>query len=416
LIKGWTEAEPYQFIRAGVIRLGEKNEQGRPQKLDYFVVPPEVAEIYGEKPRALDIVLPDETKFITASLKRYDGNQRLICHGDGEKAAVSLNRLKFKPEEYKASINGNNVLINGNQVEVTGTKEFWANINCPYQRCPHYKQGNCSEVVILYFCLTKIKGAALRTYTITTRSFNTFHHLQLAAEELRKRFGRCSFIPVQLRVKMEEKKVPGKNFKTEVPILYLDLQESYEEVWEKVLQGRFIWSLAPDNLPNAMPFIAGEAVNAEENTNKQEEPALQTKRELQQSQSVETSNETPPIPEDAGGEPGINSNPVQNPPVENPLNQAGSQNKPNEARIEFVVVDQPVSGKINGEAVAKVQIAFPSTREFGTLVAKGVYLKSLLNLNTNQKVEAKILPVPGKDMVYALQEVLISNNSQAKSA
>ncbi len=59
-IKGWTDGDRLQ--RAGVIALGyiDENNNNAPKAVDYFVTPLEVQEVYGETPRELDIMLPNE--------------------------------------------------------------------------------------------------------------------------------------------------------------------------------------------------------------------------------------------------------------------------------------------------------------------------------------------------------------------
>lgn len=77
--------------RLGKIRLGikVKNSKGieYPKDVDYFVVPPEIQAVYGEKPKELDILIPcaDPTLYFPQSLKWYKG-ARLVCRGNGETA------------------------------------------------------------------------------------------------------------------------------------------------------------------------------------------------------------------------------------------------------------------------------------------------------------------------------------------
>lgn len=78
--------------RLGKIRLGVKvkNSQGKeyPRETDYFVVPEEIRDVYGEMPKELDILIPvenDEVSFPQA-LKFYGSSRGLKCKGDGETA------------------------------------------------------------------------------------------------------------------------------------------------------------------------------------------------------------------------------------------------------------------------------------------------------------------------------------------
>lgn len=381
-IKNWTENTPYNFIRAGVIRLGEKTDKGAPKKLDHFVVPDEVAKVYDDKPKSLDIVLPDEHEFLSASLKRYDGNNNLICHGNGKKASVSINRLKYKPNEYYAKIEGDSVYINDKQVEVTGNTDNhkWAHFNCPYQQCPHYKESRCKETVILYFCLTKIPASVLQVYSITTRSYNSYHHLMIGARELRNRFGRASFVPVQLKVKMEEKQVPGKQFKNEVPILYLDFEESYEKIWEKALQGKMIWSFNPVNnepVPEAPKQEDKEIINKNLDTTKETNNNTQQDENLLDSAMKNLGDGT------------ANEN---------------SNNQDDDEKTEFTILKQPELGEAKGQQVAKADIAINATKEIATLWARGHFIKTMLLYQKDENYTANIVPIQVRESEYILKE------------
>ncbi|MEM3486415.1 MAG: hypothetical protein QXI12_12435, partial [Candidatus Methanomethyliaceae archaeon] len=70
-IKGWSERR--RVPRLGTIGIGYKDEDGRPKWVDYFVVPPEVQAVYGEKPKELDIMIPSEDPeiYFPEYLKRY---------------------------------------------------------------------------------------------------------------------------------------------------------------------------------------------------------------------------------------------------------------------------------------------------------------------------------------------------------
>lgn len=91
-IKGWTDGA--RLPRIGDIALGYIDESNNaPKAVDYFVVPKEVQDLYGEKPRELDIMIPHEDLevIMPAYLKRYGDKFGLICRGDGETAHLSVN-------------------------------------------------------------------------------------------------------------------------------------------------------------------------------------------------------------------------------------------------------------------------------------------------------------------------------------
>jgi hypothetical protein len=70
-IKGLTQVR--RLPRLGKIKMGIKVKTTLgveyPQKTDYFVVPPEVADVYGDRPKALDIIIPVEDEDYTQKLR-----------------------------------------------------------------------------------------------------------------------------------------------------------------------------------------------------------------------------------------------------------------------------------------------------------------------------------------------------------
>lgn len=230
-IKGWTEGN--KIPRMGTIALGMKNEKGHPVAVDYFVVPEEVQRVYGPKPRELDVVVPHEDLEVVmpAYLKRYGDAFGLICRGDGETATLAENHsnkeeygVKTAPEGYVYGPTGEKLAVE----EINGKK--WVRIPCLYKDCPLYVARKCREVAILSVMLFKIPGV-LGVYSIDTGSYNSYQNIKNSLEMLRAMVGRISFIPLKLKVKMEEKhpvvEKDGKimQIKRPVPILYLDMGE-----------------------------------------------------------------------------------------------------------------------------------------------------------------------------------------------
>ncbi|WP_447973941.1 recombination directionality factor [Nitrospira sp. Kam-Ns4a] len=127
-IKGLSERR--RLPRLGKIRLGvkvlAKHGQTYPAEVDYFVVPPEVAKVYGPKPKALDVMFPVQNRSIIfpQALKWYGSGRGLKCIGDGERA-MRLN-------------------------EQTGAMEP---MDCP---CPLLEQGQCSRRAHLMVILPKV--------------------------------------------------------------------------------------------------------------------------------------------------------------------------------------------------------------------------------------------------------------------
>lgn len=80
---------PRRLPRLGIIRLGTKqtNAQGKtfPVETSYFVLPPELQKLYGDRPTKLEVLFPsdDINAVLDASYIRYDG-KLLALKCDGE--------------------------------------------------------------------------------------------------------------------------------------------------------------------------------------------------------------------------------------------------------------------------------------------------------------------------------------------
>lgn len=227
MIKGWSDV--VRFPRLGEIRLGEKDERGVPRALDYFVVPPEVQEIYGPQPRELDIMFPHEDLEVVmpSALKRYGDQWGLICRGDGETATLSLLYARKAPQEYGLRLEGGRFLSQDGEVlpVLPGDDgRGWVQIPCPYKECPHYKGQKCREVVLVNVLLPKVPGV-LGVYTIATGSFHSYTNIRNALGMLKAMVGRISFIPLKLRIRMQDAhpEVGDKRIKRAVPVMYIDM-------------------------------------------------------------------------------------------------------------------------------------------------------------------------------------------------
>jgi len=75
-------------IRLGIKKISQKSGKEFPFETDYFICPPEVIAVYGEKPRLLDIMFASDDPAVTIPFcyKRYGSNQKIQCKGDGESA------------------------------------------------------------------------------------------------------------------------------------------------------------------------------------------------------------------------------------------------------------------------------------------------------------------------------------------
>lgn len=228
MIKGWSDV--IRFQRLGTISLGIKNPDGSPKAVDYFVVPPEVAQVYGEKPRELDIMFPSDDLEVIMPwyMKRYGQQVGLICRGDNETAALKYTyALGPGQKEYGLIIDNGKVIHKetGEQLFVFESMgKLWIRIPCT-RNCRFRKNGSCRPVGLVNVLLPKVPGA-LGVYTIATSSWNSCANLHGALKMLLDGAGRIRFVETKLKVKMQEahpELKDGKSVKTVVPVLMLDL-------------------------------------------------------------------------------------------------------------------------------------------------------------------------------------------------
>jgi len=170
MIKGISEIR--RLPRLGKIRLGEKKaaESGKeyPVETSHFVVPGEVARIYGGKPNSLDILLPVENLGVVfpQAMKLY-GTRGLICTGNRETATF------YNP----------------------------ASRNMEAKTCPCDKADeDCKRLGSLMVILPRVCLGGI--YQIDTSSFNSIVNINsnLADDGYIKALcGRISFIPLTLK-------------------------------------------------------------------------------------------------------------------------------------------------------------------------------------------------------------------------
>ena len=198
-IKNLSDAR--RMPRLGKIHLGVKRDKKKdgtpcapyPMEVDYFVCPPEVQAVFGEKPTWLKIMIPvEETeRFFPQYYKRYT-TSLLQCKGDGEKAFC--------------------------WAEEGGLKE----ILCP---CDFLKSGECKQIGIFCFLVPDVQGFGI--YQITTSSKNSIIDLNSSLDMIRHLAGRIRMIPLLLkREKMEMQRIEdGKPKKSTHYTLKIDLDE-----------------------------------------------------------------------------------------------------------------------------------------------------------------------------------------------
>jgi hypothetical protein len=183
-------------IHLGIKTKSEKKGSEYPKATDYFVVPDEVKEIYGDKPTELEIMFPVEEPEMFAQqwLRAYSMSQGLVCIGDGLEA-----RRKVDVETGALANHETN------QWE-------WHQITCDPQECPEYQTKRCRRVMNLQFLLPKVPG--LGVYQIDTSSFYSIVNINSMIKMLQGMLGRCSMVPLTLALGPIEVSPPGQTKKT----------------------------------------------------------------------------------------------------------------------------------------------------------------------------------------------------------
>ncbi|MBA7601841.1 hypothetical protein ES703_08925 [subsurface metagenome] len=187
-IKGVSDARI--LPRLGKIRLGVKverpNKNPYPQATDYFVCPSEVQAVFGEKPKALNIMFPsnDMEQVARQYLRCYGQTFGLVCWGDGEKCRRKVD------------------VDNGDMAGRDTRNWEWRDMTCDYEECPEYG-ARCRRVMNLMFMLPDVPG--LGVWQIDTTSFYSIREVNSTLgiiTNLTKtpQFpeGRIAFIPLTL--------------------------------------------------------------------------------------------------------------------------------------------------------------------------------------------------------------------------
>lgn len=196
--------------RVGKIHLGVKDkEKGYPKMVSHFVVkedmntPKEAVDafknVYGEKPKRLDIIIPceDEETFFPQYLKAYNSKKQLICKGDGEKSQKLHEDGKYKE------------------------------VPCKGKECEVYKAKKCREVANLKFMLPKVPGIGV--WQIDTSSINSIIALNSAIQFIRQQSkGRISGIPLVLS--LQPKEIVHETMKKTVYVLNLLLESRLSDI------------------------------------------------------------------------------------------------------------------------------------------------------------------------------------------
>lgn len=211
-IAGLTET--VRMPRLGKIRLGTKVKKAkadsrckhekddsciyctRPKDVTHFVVPLEVAEVYGPEPIELDILLPcdDMSMFFPHALECYRGT-RLFCKGDGTQAS----RID----------------------QDTGAMELRS---C---KCELFTTGECKPRGHLMFFLYKVNMSGC--YQLDTGSIHNITEIVNSVRLLRGVLNRIALVPLKLRRVVTTIQDPtGKSIQK--ALIKIGLEGSLEEI------------------------------------------------------------------------------------------------------------------------------------------------------------------------------------------
>jgi hypothetical protein len=228
-IKGLTENR--RLIRIGKIHLGIKvekldsktgepvyNTRGEiityPKATDYFVCPPEVQSVYGEKPDRLDVIIPveDDEMWCHQYYRQYSRMWGLICKGTGETCNRKIDRQT-------------------GAIANRDTKDYvWKDMPCPGRECPDYQGKKCQETMNLQFLLPRVPG--LGVWQIDTGSVNSIRNINDNAAMLRAVCDRVSWIPLSLTLEPKEVINPDDGKKKVVRCLNLRHDKGLLEILE----------------------------------------------------------------------------------------------------------------------------------------------------------------------------------------
>lgn len=193
-IEGLSEIR--RFPRLGKVRLGIKVKSKKsnnkckhtaeesckyctyPKETPYFVVPPEVAKVYGDEPTELDILLPvnDREVVFPQAYEYYGSGKGLKCTGNGKEA------LRYD-EDSKSMVP----------------------TACP---CDLLDDGKCSKRGHLQFILPKVNIGGV--YQIDTSSWNSIVDINSSLEYVKSIAKHFDLIPLKLKREPRETHHDGK--------------------------------------------------------------------------------------------------------------------------------------------------------------------------------------------------------------
>jgi len=184
-------------IRLGIKKLSAKGKE-YPAETDYFVCPPEVQRIYGEKPKSIKVLFPVEnlSLLMPHSFKWYGSGAGLKCYGDGVRAYRRDKNFNFVP------------------VETIDPK-----IKC-YDNCPQFNNGDCSLRGHILVILPEVNYGGV--YQIDTGSVMKLKSIMDGLNYVQGLCGRFSSIVLDLQMTQVETHHEGKKQVHFVPKILLN--------------------------------------------------------------------------------------------------------------------------------------------------------------------------------------------------
>lgn len=289
-IKGLSEL--VRMPRLGKIRLGIKVErEGKPsypKATDYFVVPDEVAAVFGKEPKELEIMFPceDSELFAPQYLRCYSLSLGLVCIGDGEFA-------RRKVDTTTGAMAGHE-------------SENWVwkkDLICNPQDCPEYISKRCKRVMNLLFLIPALPSG-LGVFQIDTSSFFSILNLNSIVKLLGNLAGRCSFIPLTMSLGKQEVTPPGIKKKT-VNVLQFRNDQSLTKIAQiglksaaRVLLPEIDDEEVPSDLFPEEVLIpeCAESVSEEEPVKEEPEDFLEPFKDPQEGDKATPKAKTKPMP------------------------------------------------------------------------------------------------------------------------
>lgn len=165
-------SERRRLPRLGKIRLGVKETNSRgvtyPREVDYFVVPQEVAGVYGNHPKELDIMFPvdDAEVIFPQRLVAFGQSRGPMCMGNGEEAR---------------------------RVREDGS---WEDIECSGERCDLYRKKSCSRRAHLMFLLPSVSIGGI--WQLDVSSYHSIVDVNSGLDYCRALTGRIAMVPLRL--------------------------------------------------------------------------------------------------------------------------------------------------------------------------------------------------------------------------